>query len=40
MSGCGAETEVLLLGGHNHLEISEAKVIREFGDVPDDLSVL
>jgi hypothetical protein len=40
MSGSDGGTKLSLLCGHTTSDFSDAKVIRKFGDVPDDLSAL
>jgi hypothetical protein len=38
MSSSVAGTKVSLLGGHTTGDFGDAKALRKFGDVPDDLS--
>ena len=40
MTSSGAETKVLLQCSHRRGDFSDAKVIRKFGDVPEDLNAL
>jgi hypothetical protein len=40
MRGSVAGTKVSLPGGNSPRDFGDAKLIRKFGDVPDDLSAL
>jgi hypothetical protein len=40
MSGSATGTRLSLLRGHTTGDFGDAKVIRKFGDVPDDLGTL